>query len=84
MVTQNHFVTPATVLEKFRSRGIPEGVTLNADHCRVQKYQKLLVCIDTSEKLQKKLRSKFLCGPKFTLRPLRLVNEECQALISPH
>ena len=35
MVTQNHFVIPATVLEKFRSRGFPEGVTLNADHCRV-------------------------------------------------
>ena len=33
MVTQNHFVIPATVLEKFRSRGFPEGVTLAADHC---------------------------------------------------
>ena len=33
MVTQNHFVIPATVLEKFRSRGFPEGVTLTADHC---------------------------------------------------
>ena len=33
MVTQNHFVIPATVLEKFRSRGYPEGVTLTADHC---------------------------------------------------
>ena len=33
MVTQNHFVIPATVLEKFRSQGFPEGVTLTADHC---------------------------------------------------
>ena len=33
MVTQNHFVIPTTVLEKFRSRGFPEGVTLTADHC---------------------------------------------------
>ena len=33
MVTQNHFVIPAMVLEKFRSRGFPEGVTLTADHC---------------------------------------------------
>ena len=33
MVTQNHFVIPAAVLEKFRSRGFPEGVTLTADHC---------------------------------------------------
>ena len=33
MVTQNHFVIPATVLEKFISRGFPEGVTLTADHC---------------------------------------------------
>ena len=33
MVTQNHFVIPATFLEKFRSRGYPEGVTLTADHC---------------------------------------------------
>ena len=33
MVTQNHFVIPATFLEKFRSRGFPEGVTLTADHC---------------------------------------------------
>ena len=33
MVTQNHFVIPATVLEKLRSRGFPEGVTLTADHC---------------------------------------------------
>ena len=33
MVTQNHFVIPATVLEKFRSRGFPVGVTLTADHC---------------------------------------------------
>ena len=33
MVTQNYFVMPATVLEKFRSRGFPEGVTLTADHC---------------------------------------------------
>ena len=32
-MTQNHFVIPATVLEKFRSRGFPEGVTLTADHC---------------------------------------------------
>ena len=30
MVTQNHFVIPATVLEKFRSRGFPEGVTETA------------------------------------------------------
>ena len=35
MVTQNHFVIPATVLEKFRSRGFPEGVTLTSDHCSV-------------------------------------------------
>ena len=33
MVTQNHFVIPATVLEKFRSRGFPEGVTVTAYHC---------------------------------------------------
>ena len=33
MVTQNHFVMPAAVLEKFGSRGFPEGVTLTADHC---------------------------------------------------
>ena len=33
MVTRNHFVIPATVLEKFRSRGFPQGVTLTADHC---------------------------------------------------
>ena len=33
VVTQNHFVIPAAVLEKFRSRGFPEGVTLTADHC---------------------------------------------------
>ena len=33
MVTQNHIVIPATVLEKFRFRGFPEGVTLTADHC---------------------------------------------------
>ena len=33
MVTQNHLVIPATVLEKFRSRGFPEGVTLTANHC---------------------------------------------------
>ena len=35
MVTQNYFVMPATVLEKFRSRGFPEGVTLTADHCNM-------------------------------------------------
>ena len=33
MVTQKYFVIPATVLEKFRSRGFPEGVTLTGDHC---------------------------------------------------
>ena len=32
MVTQNHFVASAMVLEKFRSRGFPEVVTLTADH----------------------------------------------------
>ena len=36
MVTQNHFVIPATVLEKFRYRGFPEGVTLTADHCKLK------------------------------------------------
>ena len=35
MVNQNHFVIPATVLEKFRSRGFPKGVTLTADHCNM-------------------------------------------------
>ena len=34
MVTQNHFVIPATVLEKFRSRGFPEGVTVTAQVCK--------------------------------------------------
>ena len=29
MVTQNHFVIPATVLEKFRSRGFPRGCHSN-------------------------------------------------------
>ena len=38
MMTQNHFEIPATVLEKFRSRGFPEGVTLTADHCTVFHY----------------------------------------------
>ena len=33
MVTQNHFVIPTMGLEKFRSRGFPNGVTLTADHC---------------------------------------------------
>ena len=33
MVTQNPFVIPATVLEKFRSRWFPKDVTLTADHC---------------------------------------------------
>ena len=41
MVTQNHFVIPATVLEKFRSRGFPEGVTLTADHCNMNYFNKI-------------------------------------------
>ena len=32
-MTQNLFVIPATVLEKFRSRGFPEGVTVTAQEC---------------------------------------------------
>ena len=39
MVTQNHFVIPATVLEKFRYRGFPEGVTLTADHCIILDWE---------------------------------------------
>ena len=43
MVTQNHFVIPATFLEKFRSRGFPEGVTLTADHFNLINTDLLLV-----------------------------------------
>ena len=45
MVTRNHFVIPATVLEKFRSRGFPEGVTLTADHCSMY----LVITIEISQ-----------------------------------
>ena len=33
MVTQNHFVIPATVLEKFRPRGFTKGVTVPDQDC---------------------------------------------------
>ena len=41
MVTQNNFVIPAVVLEKFRSRGFPEGVTLTSDHCKMSSFFKV-------------------------------------------
>ena len=44
MVTQNHFVIPATVLEKFRSRGFPQAATLTADHCTQLKISS--ICSD--------------------------------------
>ena len=40
MVTQNHFVIPTTVLEKFRSQGFPEGVTVTAHYCMYLKVSK--------------------------------------------
>ena len=46
MVTQNYFAIPATVLEKFRSRGFPEGVTLTTDHCTGQREGGGFSCIN--------------------------------------
>ena len=61
MVTQNYFSIPATVLEKFKSRGFPEGVTLTADHCKqillaagaqviVLGFVKLHTCLGTNSR----------------------------------
>ena len=43
MVTQNHFVMPATVLEKLRSRGFPEGVTVTAQDYRLARLHETVV-----------------------------------------
>ena len=43
MVTQNHFVISATVLEKFISRGWPEGVTQTTDHCKYFNTKTLII-----------------------------------------
>ena len=58
MVTQNYFAIPAMILEKLRSQGFPEGVTLTADHCIIQ-FQLISAHVNTYAIKNKKMKYNF-------------------------